>query len=76
MTEDSARVVYLVQALAWMGGHKHWEPDVIAEQLRQSGDPRVLHDLELAIDGGLVLEVPAGYCLSEAGLLLAATAAT
>ena len=76
MTDDTARLVYLVHTMAWMGGHKAWEPDVIAEQLTQSDDPRVLHDLGLAVNAGLVAEVADGYCLSEAGWLLAASAAT
>ena len=76
MKSDSDRLVYLVQTLAWMGGHKGWEPHVIAQQLDESDDPRVLHDVGLAVDAGLVLELADGYCLSEAGWLLAVSAAS
>jgi hypothetical protein len=73
---DRRNLVCLVQALAWMSGHKHWSSAVIAEHLRGFDDPTILMDVDEAVSAGLVLQDPRGCRLTEAGWLLAATAAT
>lgn len=73
---DRRNLVCLVQALAWLNGNKHWSPAVIAEYLRGFDDPTLLMDIDEAVSAGLVHKDRSGCRLTEAGWLLAATAAT
>lgn len=62
---------YLMQTLAWMGGDRAWSPEMVAEQLGDFDDPRVLADLGAAVELGFVVREGDGCRLTDAGWLLA-----
>jgi hypothetical protein len=72
MSGESAQYCYLMQTIAWMGGNREWPADMIAEQLGEFDDQRVLEDLEAAAGLGLLTLSDDGYRLTEAGWVVGA----
>lgn len=54
MVREPSDLLYLLQTIAWMGGDRSWPPETVAEQLGEFDDPRVLADLDAAVEFGLV----------------------
>jgi coenzyme F420-dependent glucose-6-phosphate dehydrogenase len=64
---EFARLRYLTELMAWMGGHSSWSEAMIAEQVDLTDSARVSADLAQAEQAGLLERTERGLRLTELG---------
>jgi coenzyme F420-dependent glucose-6-phosphate dehydrogenase len=69
---DALSVRYLAEVLVWIGGDALWPEETVIATVGEDQRARIIRDLELAEQTGVILREPGGITLTDRGWDLAA----
>jgi len=70
--DDALHTRYIAEVLVWLGGNKIWPEDTVIEQIDDEHRARVVRDLGVAEQTGVIVRDGGGIKLTDTGWALAA----